>query len=114
MTIVQNGAYKDIKALILSFPYSNAAFAYPLPAENSECFLEGLIKLFHQAGGVPTHLRIDNLTAAVVSIGKGDKRVYTDAFLGFQSHYRFEVQACNPASGHEKRQCRKESRLYKE
>ncbi|AYE53799.1 IS21 family transposase (plasmid) [Priestia megaterium NCT-2] len=102
MTIVQNGAYKDIKALILSFPYSNAAFAYPLPAENSECFLEGLTRLFHQAGGVPTHLRIDNLTAAVVSIGKSGKRIYTDAFLGFQSHYRFEIQACNPASGHEK------------
>lgn len=102
MTTVVNGAYKDIKALILSFSYSNAAFAYPLPAENTECFLEGLTKLLQQAGGVPTHLRIDNLTAAVVSIGKGNNRVYTDAFLGFQSHYRFEVQACNPASGNEK------------
>lgn len=102
MTIVQNGAYKDIKALILSFPYSNAAFAYPLPAENSECFLEGLTKLFHQAGGVPTHLRIDNLPAAVVSVGKRGERKYTDPFLKFQSHYCFEIQACNPASGHEK------------
>ncbi|WP_139367992.1 IS21 family transposase [Priestia abyssalis] len=102
MTVVKDGAYKDIKTLVLSFPYSNAGFAYPLPAENSECFLEGLKQLFKQAGGVPTHLRIDNLTAAVVAIGKGDKRTYTDSFLRFQSHYGFEVQACNPASGHEK------------
>lgn len=102
MTVVKDGAYKDIKALILSFPYSNAGFAYPLPAENAECFLEGLKQLFHQAGGVPTYLRIDNLTAAVISIGKGDKRTYTDSFLRFQSHYGFEVQPCNPASGHEK------------
>lgn len=102
MTVVKDGAYKDIKALILSFPHSNAGFAYPLPAENSECFLEGLKQLFHQAGGVPTYLRIDNLTAAVVSIGKGEKRTYTDSFLRFQSHYNFEVQPCNPASGHEK------------
>ncbi|WP_181950580.1 hypothetical protein [Bacillus fungorum] len=33
MTAVQDGAYKDIKALILSFPHNNAAFVYPLPAE---------------------------------------------------------------------------------
>ena len=32
--------------------------------------LEGLKQLFHQAGGVPTHLRIDNLSAAVITIGK--------------------------------------------
>lgn len=102
MTVVKDGAYKDIKALIMSFPYSNAGFAYPLPAENSECFLEGLKQLFKQAGGIPTHLRIDNLSAAVVSIGKGTKRTYTDSFLRFQSHYGFEIQACNPASGHEK------------
>ena len=59
-------------------------------------------QLFHQAGGVPTHLRIDNLSAAVVTVGKGDNRTYTDAFLQFQMHYNFEVQPCNPYSGHEK------------
>lgn len=102
MTVVKDGAYKDIKALILSFPYSNAGFSYPLPSENTECFLEGLKQLFQQAGGVPTHLRIDNLSAAVISVGKGDKRTYTDAFTRFRCHYGFEVQPCNPASGHEK------------
>lgn len=102
MTVVKDGAYKDIKSLILSFPYSNAAFSYPLPAENTECFLEGLKQLFHQAGGVQTYLRIDNLSAAVVTVGKGEKRTYTDSFLRFQSHYGFEVQPCNPGSGHEK------------
>ncbi|WP_242225420.1 IS21 family transposase [Bacillus cereus group sp. BfR-BA-01380] len=102
MTTVQEGAYKDIKALILSFPYSNAAFVHPLPAENGECFLEGLKQLFKQAGGVPTHLRMDNLSAAIVSVGKGEQRTYTDAFLRFQMHYNFEAQPCNPASGHEK------------
>ncbi|MGR5970447.1 hypothetical protein ACT7C1_30345 [Bacillus paranthracis] len=102
MTVVKDGAYKDIKVLLLSFPHSNAAFAYPLPAENKECFLEGLKQLFHQAGGVPTHLRIDNLSAAVITIGKGEDRIYTEAFLQFQMHYNFETQPCNPYSGHEK------------
>ncbi|MGD6903469.1 IS21 family transposase, partial [Bacillus infantis] len=26
----------------------------------------------------------------------------TDEFVSFQNHYGFEVQACNPRSGHEK------------
>ena len=64
--------------------------------------LEGLKQLFHQAGGVPTHLRIDNLSAAVITIGKGENRIYTEAFLQFQMHYNFETQPCNPYSGHEK------------
>ncbi|MCP8971382.1 IS21 family transposase [Ectobacillus ponti] len=102
MTVVHSGAYKDIKALILSFPHSNAGFIYPLPAENSECFLEGLKQLFQQAGGVPTYLRMDNLSAAVVSIGRGDQRTYTEDFLRFQMHYGFEAQPCNPGKGNEK------------
>ncbi|AEH49271.1 IS21 family transposase [Parageobacillus thermoglucosidasius] len=102
MQVVKDGALEDKKLLILSFPHSNAGFAHPLPSENRECFLEGLKQLFHQAGGVPRRLRMDNLSAAVVTVGKGDNRQYTEAFLRFQAHYGFEVQPCNPASGHEK------------
>lgn len=43
MTVVKDGAYKDIKGLILSFPRSNAGFGYPLSGENTECFLEGMM-----------------------------------------------------------------------
>lgn len=102
MRVVRNGQYQDIKILYLSFPYSNVAFGYPLPGETIECFLEGLQRLFYQAEGVPTVLRIDNLSAAVASIGKGDNRTYTKSFLAFQNYYHFEIQACNPARGNEK------------
>jgi len=51
----------------MSFPYSNGGLAVPLPAENQECFLEGLKILFRQAGFVPRKLRLDNLPAAVVT-----------------------------------------------
>ena len=30
MTVVKDGAYKDIKALLLSFPYSNANICIPI------------------------------------------------------------------------------------
>ncbi|MGD6940398.1 IS21 family transposase, partial [Bacillus infantis] len=36
MEAVQEGELVDIRALIMSYPYSNAGFAVPLPAENQE------------------------------------------------------------------------------
>lgn len=100
--VVQNGKYVDVQVLVLSFPFSNACFAYPLPAQNRECFMEGLKRLFARIGGVPKHIRIDNLAAAVAHIGPGEERQFTEMFERFKLHYRFEVECCNPARGNEK------------
>lgn len=103
MEAVQEGELVDIRALIMSYPYSNAGFAVPLPAENQECFLFGLKELFKQSGGVPMRIRIDNLSPAVKKVrSKMEEAQLTDEFVSFQNHYGFEVQACNPRSGHEK------------
>lgn len=94
---VQDGKVKDVHCLVMSFPCSNGGLAVPLPAENQECFLEGLKILFKQAGFVPRKLRLDNLSAAVVKArGRGQETIFTEAFLRFASHYGFEPQACNP------------------
>ena len=90
------------KLLVVSFPYSNAAFVYPTPAENQECFLEGLKQCFQQMGGVPRRLWFDNLSAAVVHIQKQGERQLTEGFQRFCAHYRMEAVFCNPYSGHEK------------
>ncbi|WP_159101850.1 hypothetical protein [Paenibacillus popilliae] len=37
---------KSYERLVVSFPYSNTAFVYPTPAENQECFLEGMKQSF--------------------------------------------------------------------
>ncbi|MGG2198469.1 IS21 family transposase [Paenibacillus validus] len=90
------------KLLVMSFPYSNAAYVYPTPAENQECFLEAMKQCFEQAGGVPQRIWFDNLSAAVVHIEKQGERQLTDGFQRFCAHYRFEAVFCNPYSGHEK------------
>ncbi|WP_420489451.1 hypothetical protein [Neobacillus drentensis] len=41
MTVVKDGAYKDIKGLILSFPHINAGFGYPLRAKIPSASLKG-------------------------------------------------------------------------
>lgn len=103
MEAVQDGEIVDIHALVMSFPYSNVGFSVPLPSENQECFLHGLKILFKQAGGVPRKIRIDNLSPAVKKIRtKNEEAQLTDEFIQFQNYYGFDVQVCNPRSGHEK------------
>ena len=100
--VSHEGSLLEYKLLVLSFPFSNAAFVHPVPSENQECFLEGLKILFEKAGGVPERIWFDNLSAAVISIKPDGKRQLTDAFMRFSSHYRFESIFCNPNSGNEK------------
>lgn len=103
MEVVHQDHFKEVKTLVMSFPYSNVSFVVTLPAENQECLLEGMKELFRQAGGVPQKIRIDNMSTAVLK----RKTKYlpaelTEGFKNFASYYRFETQVCNPRSGNEK------------
>ncbi|MFD1676369.1 IS21 family transposase [Alicyclobacillus fodiniaquatilis] len=100
--IVKSGELVERKVLTVSFPSSNAAFVFPVPKENTECFLEALKRVFEQVGGVPRKIWFDNLSAAVVSVLADGERKTTDAFARFCAHYRFEPLFCNPRSGNEK------------
>jgi transposase len=100
--VSKNSELIDYKVLVLSFPYSNAAFIHPVPAENQECFLEALKKVFEKAGGVPHTIWFDNLSAAVVNVEKEGNRTLTESFSRFKCHYGFNAVFCNPARGNEK------------
>lgn len=100
--VSRDSELRDYKLLVMSFPFSNAAFVHPMPSENQECFLEGLKTLFYKAGGVPGRIWFDNLSAAVASIEKDGERKLHGLFTRFMNHYRFEAIFCNPASGNEK------------
>lgn len=103
MEVEHEGSFKDVKALVLSTPFSNAGFAVALPSENQECLLTGMKEIFKQMGCVPKTIRIDNMTTAVIKPkSKFKDAKLTNEFLQFAMHYGFNVQTCNPASGHEK------------
>ncbi len=99
---IWDGEFKEFRSLTTAFPYSNAGLGIPVPGENQLCFLYALRLNFELAGGVPRKIRFDNLTAAVISIGKGDQRALTELFNRFMLHYRFEAQFCNKNKGNEK------------
>lgn len=103
MEVEHKGEFKDVKVLVMSFPYSNAGFAVALPSENQECLLEGMKQLFSQADGVPKNIRIDNMSTAVKETkSKFEQAQLTDGFQQFANHYGFHTQVCNPRSGNEK------------
>jgi len=100
--VVWDTELRQIKYLMFSFPYSNAGFCVPVPSENTECFLHAMIQVFEWIGGVPAEIWFDNLSAAVVSVGKGEQRELTETFRRFMLHYRFEAKFCNGGKGNEK------------
>lgn len=103
MEAVKEGKYIDINCLVMTLPFSNSAFAIPLPSENQECLLYGMKRIFEQLGGVPRTIRIDNMKTAVIKPrNRHEEAVFTNEFIQFANHYGFEPQACNAYSGHEK------------
>lgn len=88
--------------LVMSFPYSDKAYAQVFPSQNQECLLVGMRRIFEYIGGVPARIRFDNMSTAVSKILEGTERKLTDGFTRFMLHYHFAADFCNPASGNEK------------
>lgn len=92
----------QIKYLVMSFPYSNAAYVWFTPSENIECFLTGLQQLMKLVGCVPRKIWFDNLSAAVVKVENYHDRKTTEKFTQFALHYGFQYEFCGVGKGHEK------------
>ena len=67
-----------------------------------QALLDAHERAFAYFGGVFGTLRYDNLSSPVKKILRGYQRIETGRILAFRSHWGFESQYCNPASGHEK------------
>jgi transposase len=62
---------------------------------------------FRVFGGVPRRGIYDNMRTAVDRVGVGKKRQVNARFAAMASHYLFDTDFCNPASGWEKGQVEK-------
>lgn len=98
--LIENGIKRTFKYLILSFPYSNAAYIQIFRGETAECVAQGLKDIFSRIGGVPLRIVFDN--ASGVGRKVGEKVRFAELFMRFKCHYGFQVTFCNPNSGNEK------------
>ena len=62
---------------------------------------------FRVLGGVPRRGIYDNMRTAVDKVGRGKNRQVNARFAAMVSHFLFEAEFCNPASGWEKGQIEK-------
>jgi transposase len=79
--------------------------AYPL--QTHEMLFDAHIHAFRVLGGVPQRGIYDNMKTAVDRVGVSKARQVNARFSAMVSHYLFDAEFCNPASGWEKGQVEK-------
>jgi transposase len=75
--------------------------------QTHEMLFDALTQAFRVLGGIPQRGIFDNMKTAVDRIGSGKARQVNARFAAMVSHYLFEAEFCNPASGWEKGQVEK-------
>jgi transposase len=87
--------------------YSRAFVVRAYLLQTQEMLFDAHNHAFRVLGGVPRRGIYDNMRTAVDKVGRGKDRTVNTRFLAMTSHYLFEAEFCNPASGWEKGQVEK-------
>src|ERR1700759_3037736 len=87
--------------------YSRAFFLRAYPQQTHEMLFDAHNHAFRELGGVPRRGVYDNMRTAVDKVGRGKERQVNARFSAMVSHFLFEVEVCNPATGWEKGQIEK-------
>jgi transposase len=87
--------------------YSRAFILRAYPQQTHEMLFDAHNHAFRVLGGVPQRGIYDNMRTAVDKIGRGKERRINARFSAMVSHFLFEAEFCNPASGWEKGQIEK-------
>jgi transposase len=87
--------------------YSRAFTLRAYPQQTHEMLFDAHNHAFRVLGGVPRRGIYDNMRTAVDKVGRGKERQVNARFAAMVSHFLFEAEFCNPASGWEKGQVEK-------
>jgi transposase len=87
--------------------HSRAFIVRAYPLQTHEMLFDAHHHAFRVLGGVPRRGIYDNMRTAVDKVGRGKERSVNLRFQTMTSHYLFEPEFCNPASGWEKGQVEK-------
>ncbi|MFT7623556.1 MAG: hypothetical protein ACI9WU_002739 [Myxococcota bacterium] len=95
---------EKVQVLEVRACFSGREFHIAYPRQTQQASLEAIGAAFTYFGGVFAVMRFDNLSSAVKKVLKGRRRIETDQFVAFRSHYLFESEFCRPGlqGAHEK------------
>jgi len=87
--------------------YSRAFIVRAYLTQSHEMLFDAHNHAFRVLGGIPRRGIYDNMRTAIDKVGRGKDRDVNIRFQAMASHYLFEPDFCNPASGWEKGQIEK-------
>jgi transposase len=100
--LVIGGVWRKIIAAHLKLCFSKAFVVQAYPAQSHEMLFDAHARAFAALGGIPRRGIYDNMKTAVDQVKKGKARVVNTRFAAMASHYLFDPDFCNVASGWEK------------
>jgi len=101
------GERTKLQVAHVKLSYSRAFILRAYPQQTHEMLFDAHNHAFRVLGGAPRRGIYDNMRAAVDKIGRGKERKVNARFSAMVSHFLFEAEFCNPASGWEKGQIEK-------
>ena len=97
-----DGEMRKVQIFAMRSMGSGDAFHRAYFHATQQALLEAHELAFTYFGGVFGTLRYDNMKSVVRKILRGRQRIETDKIIAFRSHWRYQSEYCNPASGNEK------------
>lgn len=101
-SLVIGGIHRKIQAAHTKLCASRTFFLSAYPGQSHEMLFDAHTRAFTALGGVPRRGIYDNMKTAVDKVSKGQGRIVNTRFYAMVSHYLFEADFCNVASGWEK------------
>ncbi|MDH0365300.1 IS21 family transposase, partial [Comamonas aquatica] len=104
------GVRTKLQVAHFKLSHSRAFYLRAYPLQTHEMLFDAHNRAFAVLGGIPRRGIYDNMRTAVDRVGRGKLREVNARFSAMASHFLFEAQFCNPASGWEKGQVEKNVR----
>jgi transposase len=100
--LVIGGVWRKLLVAHLKLCASRAFVLVAYPSQGHEMLFDAHTRSFAALGGIPRRGIYDNMKTAVDKVRKGKGRVVNARFAAMCSHYLFDADFCNVASGWEK------------
>ena len=100
--LVIGGVWRKLMVAHLKLCASRAFVLVAYPSQGHEMLFDAHTRSFQALGGIPLRGIYDNMKTAVDKVNKGKSRVVNARFSALCSHYLFDPDFCNVASGWEK------------
>ncbi len=102
-----NGERTKLQVAHFKLSHSRAFFLRAYPLQTHEMLFDAHYYAFVAWGGIPRRGIYDNMKTAVDKVRPGKVREVNKRFSTMVSHYLYDAEFCNPASGWEKGQIEK-------